>query len=132
MIERTYVIRVRLSKDEFHVISQKAKEDSNSRCKNGEKNLSKYIRNCILKESGQRKNNLERELKNIDYQVRKIGVNINQATKKINAGYGEWEAEDEIAKGLEQLNELFQSFTERLKEIDEEIPDNGDYKNDEY
>ena len=31
---------------------------------------------------------LEKELKNLSYQVRKIGVNINQVVAKINAGYG--------------------------------------------
>ena len=34
---------------------------------------------------------LEKELKNLSYQVRKIGVNINQVVAKINAGYGDEE-----------------------------------------
>lgn len=30
---------------------------------------------------------MKKELKNLSYQVRKIGVNINQVVAKINAGY---------------------------------------------
>ena len=45
---------------------------------------------------------LEKELKNLSYQVRKIGVNINQVVAKINAGYGNQIDIYNLEKALEQ------------------------------
>lgn len=132
MIKRSYRIYVRVTKEEYELICKMAKNDPDTRCKNGEKNLSRYVRYCVLNESGLRKNYFEREIKNLNYQIRKIGVNINQATKKINAGYGEWKAAEELKEGIEQIDQRFQEFMERLEEIEEKISGDGDYKIDEY
>ena len=55
---------------------------------------------------------LEKELKNLSYQVRKIGVNINQVVAKINAGYGNQIDIYDLEKALETktLNEKVEDY----------------------
>ena len=76
------------------------------RRKTQEKNVSAYIRKCIFEQS----NNpaaIQKELKGLAYQVRKIGVNINQVAAKVNAGY---------ATPVDMENLLFY-----LKKVEEEF-----------
>lgn len=110
MIDRTYIVGVRLTKQEYQFLSEKATQDSETLYRNGKKNLSGYIRKCALEESGKTKISLIRELKKMSYQIRKIGVNINQVAKKINAGYGYSDpmiAVEELKKELEQIESQF-------------------------
>ena len=44
------------------------------------------------------------ELKNIRYQITKIGVNINQTVKKINAGFGNQLDIEILEEELRKLN----------------------------
>ena len=46
---------------------------------------------------------MKKELKNLSYQVRKIGVNINQVVAKINAGYGNQTDIYKLEKALSQI-----------------------------
>ena len=54
---------------------------------------------------------LEKELKNLSYQVRKIGVNINQVVAKINAGYC-----NQIDKALEQVKHEMKTLNEKVED----------------
>ncbi len=106
MIDRSYIVGVRLTKQEHQYLTEKAMEDSETLYRNGKKNLSGYIRKCALAESGKSKISLIKEFKRTSYQIRKIGVNINQVAKKINAGYGYSDpmiAVEELKKELEQM-----------------------------
>lgn len=63
---------------------------------------------------------LEKELKNLSYQVRKIGVNINQVVAKINAGYGNQIDIYNLEKALEQIKH-------EMKTLNEKVEDYGDH-----
>lgn len=52
---------------------------------------------------------------NLVYQVRKIGVNINQAVKRINAGYGRW---DDAKLLLDELREVNLQMDQVIKECE--------------
>lgn len=56
--------------------------------KSGGINYSKFYRKHLLSQTNHKNEELKKLQENLVYQVRKIGVNINQITKKINAGYG--------------------------------------------
>lgn len=106
-----------------------AKTDHETCVKSGKENLSAYIRKCVLHESGQAKENekLNREVRELTYQIRKIGVNINQVTKKINEGYYQAEESERLHKSLKEIEEKFESFLEAL-----EGGECGNHKTDEY
>ena len=91
-----------------------------TRTKKGDKaNTSAYIRKCIfLQENCPVR--LEKELKNLSYQVRKIGVNINQVVAKINAGYGNQIDIYNLEKALEQIKH-------EMKTLNEKVEDYGDH-----
>ncbi len=111
------IVRVRFSEDEYEMLCGAAKEDRGTRYKNGRANLSGYVRKCVLQCNGAHQDAmLQKEVRNLSYQVRKIGVNINQATKKINSGFGQKESCEELQRDLKKLHEKFDAalgFLER-------------------
>jgi hypothetical protein len=129
VVYRDVIVRVRLTEKEYKWVCKKAGLDSDSRCKNGKKNVSGYIRKCTLKESGYKGVILQKEIENLAYQIRKIGVNINQATKKLNSGYRSEEAIAELQRGLEQLN---QNFIEVLRKLNKLEVQDGNHQIDEH
>ena len=84
--DKTFLIR--FTEEEFAMLEEYAKKDAATHTKKTkEKNISAYIRKCIFS-SARHPCELKKELKELSYQVRKIGVNINQTVTKINSGYG--------------------------------------------
>ena len=61
---------------------------------------------------------IRKELSDLTYQIRKIGVNINQATKKINTNVYDTEVTERLHNGMEQINENVQKLIEKLEKID--------------
>ena len=59
---------------------------------------------------------LEKELKDLSYQVRKIGVNINQVVAKINAGYGNQIDIYNLEKALSQIESEVESLNKKVKD----------------
>lgn len=117
MIQKTEIVMIRLSKKEYDFLSCRADQDQETHYKNGKRNLSGYIRKTVLERSGYRKSNRQ-ELKNLNFQIRKIGVNINQAAKKINSGYYDRKICEDLQNSLEELNRHFQELQERMEEQD--------------
>lgn len=110
---RCIFVGVRLREEEYAFLVKKADADAITRRRNGEKNLSAYIRKCALSESGYlEKEKQQRELKELIYQIRKIGVNINQATKKINSGFYDKSICFELQKELKKVNDQFERYLE--------------------
>ena len=59
---------------------------------------------------------MKKELKNLSYQVRKIGVNINQGVAKINAGYGNQIDIYNLEKALSQIESEVESLNKKVKD----------------
>ncbi|WP_330688065.1 plasmid mobilization relaxosome protein MobC [Anaerobutyricum hallii] len=113
-------IDIRLSEKEYQLLLSKAGNDLETKTKKGDKaNTSAYIRKCIFLQED-RPVRLEKELKNLSYQVRKIGVNINQVVAKINAGYGNQIDIYNLEKALEQIKH-------EMKTLNEKVEDYGDH-----
>ena len=84
--------------------------------KKGEKaNTSAYIRKCIFLQDDDPVS-LKKELKTLSYQVRKIGVNINQVVAKINAGYGNQIDIYNLEKALEQVKHEMKTLNEKVED----------------
>ncbi len=76
--------------------------------------FSEYCRICLLKENVQDNILLEEKLRDMIYQIRKIGVNINQIAKCINQGLyvvGEEGLKREIPRLKEQLSNVENQIT---------------------
>ena len=78
-------LELRLSEREYDRLYTLAASDPDCRMKSGRPPLSAYIRKHIIW-SGNDPDELRQEMRSLTYQVRKAGVNINQATRRINAG----------------------------------------------
>ena len=77
-------LELRLSKREYDRLYVLAAADPDCRMKSGRPSLSAYVRRHIIW-SGNDPDDLRREIRSLTYQIRKAGVNINQAVRRINA-----------------------------------------------
>ena len=74
-------LTIRFTQDEYdHLL----KSRDNEKVK-----LSAHIRNIALSQSGHSDVRIDKQLDTLNYNVRKIGVNINQIANKLNADYGD-------------------------------------------
>lgn len=83
---RKIVLRIRLTEKEYQKLLKMAREDLSARNKKGELNLSVFCRNKLFSEQKNKKE-IQKELRELIFQIRKIGVNINQAVKRMNSGH---------------------------------------------
>lgn len=75
---RDVVIPFRLTQREHERLQERLKTVNSSL------NQSEYIRECIFSGDIERSILMQRELKKISYELRKIGVNLNQIAARIN------------------------------------------------
>ena len=125
--KRDFVVRLRVTKEEYDFLIEQAEKNEETNCRNGGKNLSAHLRKTVLQRSGYQKDEkFQRELKELVYQIRKIGVNINQATKQLNTEYRTMEAANRLEESMElvkiQLHEIRQELKKQY----------GDHKDDEH
>ena len=86
-MKRERFIKVRFNQNEYDKLIRLAESDELSRTRKGSKNVSAYIRQrSLIPVEDMAAMQIRNELREIRYQIRKIGVNVNQTTKKINAG----------------------------------------------
>lgn len=125
MANKNRIILFRVTEKEYNFLCEQAKDEQT-----GKVNMSAYIRKCALQKSGYFKEEyLLKEVKTLSYQVRKIGVNINQAVKKINEGYYQAEESEKLNMGLIQLEEKFDQLIAAIRKAGKE---NGGNETDEY
>lgn len=74
---------------------------------NGRENFSEYLRVKLLEESGYKNSILEQQMKDVRYELRKIGTNVNQIAKKINSGFGTQNDLIELEQYLKQIESIF-------------------------
>ncbi len=112
---RTVNLKVRLTPEELEHLRKRAEEDGSASFRGGRRgtNYSGYFRAHLLSETNYKNSELLKIQKRLAYEIRKIGVNINQVTKKINAGYG---TPSDARRLQESLAEVERLFAETIKE----------------
>lgn len=116
-MKRSIFVGVRFQPEEYEFLCEKAEKDPETRMRTGSKNLSAYVRKKTLQESGYQKElQIQKELKELVYQFRKIGTNINQATKRLHIGYEPAAAADRLEKNMKLLEQQFEKMKEELKQ----------------
>lgn len=108
MSRLTRYIPFRIEEKEYQRLKKIAKQ-------NNYKSLSEFIRDTLLEHNGIASNAMKKEMYNLHWQINKIGVNINQATKRINSGLGSYEDIKILIANQEKLNLLMEEY---LKEIE--------------
>ena len=117
-MKRSVFVGVRFQPEEYEFLCEKAEKDPETRMRTGSKNLSAYVRKKTLQESGYQKElQIQKELKELVYQFRKIGTNINQATKQLHIGYEPAAAADRLEKNMTILEQKMEMLREELKRI---------------
>lgn len=125
-MKRDKEFKLRLNDEEYGRLLALAEQDELSQTRNGKKNVSAYVRQCtLIKPEAIQKMEIQKELKNIRWQINKIGVNINQAVHKINAGFGNQFDIEILEEELKKLNGTFEKMVAELGE------NYGDYENPE-
>lgn len=104
----TTAVPIRFTMEELAHLKECASSSASARFRNGKPNLSRYIREKVLSDTGYADTDLKRQLRDLQYELRKIGTNINQVARKINGGYiGSSEDLRELKEYLTQIEELF-------------------------
>lgn len=122
---RIVTIKVRFTREEYDLLEQMAEQDPETKRRSGSKNRSAYIRKCIFQASYPARLDLKKELKDLKFQIRKIGVNINQVAAKGNSSYV---TESDLKVLREALHMVEIQFLEMIRKIEETY---GDYKDSE-
>lgn len=109
-------IGIRLSEKEYQMVKSEAERDLDCRSKSGTINISKFIRNRVLMPE-RNAIRVERKMEDLIFQIRKIGINIHQATRKMESEFGELSdiqvLKEEQKKIEDLLKELIQLYARR-------------------
>lgn len=109
-------IGIRLSEKEYQMVKREAERDPECRSKSGTINISKFIRNRVLMPE-RNEIRVERKMEDLIFQIRKIGINIHQATRKMESEFGELSdiqvLKEEQKKIEDLLKELIQLYARR-------------------
>ena len=114
MAVRERIVLIRLTDAEYQMLLDMAEKDTGCRNKKGEINVSKYIRKKLFQFTPVSWN-LETELNKLSFQIRKIGVNINQAVKKINSGFYQEDDDTFLLAELAEVEKLLRDFKENME-----------------
>lgn len=117
MQQYTEKIRIRLTKDELSHLKKSFSESKTLCFRNGRGNFSGYLRNLLLQSSNYKNISLLKQMNSLRYEIRKIGVNINQVAKKVNSGFGTKEDIAELQIKLEEVRELLRKYEKEVEQI---------------
>lgn len=113
-------LEIRLSGREYDRLYALAASDPDCRMKSsGRPSLPAYIRKHIIW-SGRDPDDMKRNVRSLTFQVRKIGVNINQAVRRINAGLSTGREIREILDGQQQVEDLLLQIRSLVSEESQE------------
>ena len=120
-MKRDRDFNLRLSEPEY-IYLKKCAEGAEFRFKNGRVNFSGYVRSMLLEKSGYKNTTYLRQLRDVAYELRKIGTNVNQIAKKINQGHiGSSDDLAELKAYLERIEKTFD-------ELKNNVPESGTKK----
>lgn len=72
--------------------------------------ISAHLRNIALSNTGHSDKRVDKQLDTLNYNIRKIGVNINQIANKLNADYGD-------TRDAQYALELMTKLTDEVEEL---------------
>lgn len=109
MEELTRYVPFRISEEEYARLKKLSKERNY-------KNFSAFIRDSLLENNGMYSKAVRRQMSDLQWEINKIGTNINQATRKINSGYGAYVDVREIMDAQAKLATLMEKYLEEVEQ----------------
>ena len=107
-------ITFRVTQEEYDLIDSK-KQTEKHFVYGGRWDMSAYIRNLVLSQSGGADVRIDKELSHLNYEIRKIGVNTNQIAHKLNANYGDPRDAQYVMELMTELTKTVDEFKEQFK-----------------
>lgn len=108
-------LELRLSEQEYDRLYALAASDPDCLMKrSGRPSISAYVRRHIIW-SGEKPDDRRRELRSLTYQVRKAGVNINQAARRINAGLFDGREIGELLENQQRMESLLLKISSMIE-----------------
>ena len=95
-------ITFRVTQKEYTLIDEMKKTETRFTY-GGRWDMSAYIRNLVLSQTGKKDVRVDIELKDLNYQVRKIGVNINQIAHRLNSNIGDMRDAEYVVELMKEL-----------------------------
>ena len=121
-MSRTKRVELLMTEEEYKLLVKLASQDLDSKRKSGKPSLGAYIRSKVF-DSSRRSSLIKRELRDLTFQIRKIGVNINQAVYHLNAGMGKQEDVDSLVSSSKKIQKLLTEILEKVEDSED-----GDYE----
>lgn len=113
----TEKIRLRLSPEELDYLMRCMEKENASKPWGGRKNLSAFVREKLLTNIGYRNKRLQEQNDSLSYELRKIGVNLNQIARKMNAGFGRPQDVTDLLSYLDSIEQLLQTYIEKTESL---------------
>ena len=117
MAKKEKFIGIRVSEEEYNRLKEIAVDTPYGRNKNGTVNLSGYMRTQVFSAAGIRNAALASNVKDLKYEIRKVGVNVNQIARKLNAGIGTDRDIDTLFQKLDEIEQLLDHYIAQADEI---------------
>lgn len=105
----TRFVGVKFQEKEYEILEKKAREKKYT-------SVSAFIRDSLLENNGVLSASMKRQLYDLQWEINKIGTNINQATKRINSGFGSHQDIKELLANQQRLNILMQEYIDGVNE----------------
>lgn len=110
-MRRTVNLKLRMTTEEMKYLKAQADAQEGFEFRGGkrkgEKNYSGFYRERLLANTNYKNEELKQRQRQLAYEVRKIGVNVNQIAKKINSGFGTRKDLAILEGHLEKIEQLF-------------------------
>lgn len=114
MQRRNIYLNIRLTEEEYRELFERAGKEKENWNKTGTRNVSRYCRSLLFAEEAKEKRK-NQDLRELVFQVRKIGVNINQAVKRLNSMQIMQGDTVFLLEELERVEELLAEYREMYR-----------------
>ncbi len=107
----------RLTEAEYEALEGKMKVAMEKHSFNEVEGFSGFVRESLLERHGIHTPMLRQQMRDLMYQLRKIGVNINQIAKKANSGLGTPADMAELLGEMEYIENMLDDYREKVEAI---------------
>lgn len=105
----------RLTKAEYELLVQKMREGQEKDYYDVKDGFSGFLRETLLERNGAHTSMLRRQLADLRYEIRKIGVNVNQIAKRVNSNIAEPGDIAELLGDMERIENMFDEYKKKVE-----------------
>lgn len=80
------------------------------------KDMSEFIRGTLLERTGYQSSMMKLQLRDLAFEINKVGVNINQIAKRFNSNHGNYKDLQNVLEQQTKLCKLIEEYKETVEE----------------